>query len=103
MLVAALALVGACLSAVPARAFVVEVTTSVEIKDNADRGQLRDALESAVTTVLKEAIAFVPTVVVLTHAKLIGDRLWVRLLIADAEGEAAVGSLDAPPPTATRI
>jgi hypothetical protein len=38
-----------------------------------------------VERVLKEAIAFRPTVVVLTHAVLVRGRLYVRLLLADQE------------------
>ena len=36
------------------------------------------------------AIAFEPTLVVLTRALVVGDRLYVRLLIADKEGERTV-------------
>ncbi len=87
--VTALALAGVVL-ATPAHAFVVEVTTSVTVNDGADRAELRHALESAVNTVLTDAIAFKPTMVVLTQARLVGDRLWVHLLIADEEGEQSL-------------
>src|SRR5581483_828909 len=71
----------------PAAAFVVEVTTSVGVEDAEDTGQIRNAIQAAVENVLHDAIAFHPTLVVLTHAMVMGHRLYVRLLLADAEGE----------------
>ena len=97
-LVAALALAGLGL-ATPAQALVVEVTTSVAVNDRADRAELRQALESAVNTVLHDAIAFTPTMVVLTQARLVGDRLWVHLLIADEEGEHSLRPPDEETPS----
>ena len=46
--------------AAPAAAVVVEVTTSVNVDDADDNGQLKDALQSAVDSVLNRAIAFRP-------------------------------------------
>ncbi len=80
----------------PAHAFVVEVTTSVAVADAEDQGTLKTALQSAVDGVLKEAIAFTPTLVVLTRAVVVGDRLYVRLLLADAEGEQSFKDLSEP-------
>jgi hypothetical protein len=85
-LVAAAALLLAW-SATPASAFVVEVTTSVAVADADDQRQLKTALQAAVDNVLSDAISFTPTMIVLTHAVLVGDRLYVRLLLADQEGE----------------
>jgi hypothetical protein len=73
--------------AAPAAAFVVEVTTSVSVEDAEDNGQIRTALQAAVENVLHEAIAFRPTLIVLTHAMVMGHRLYVRMLLADADGE----------------
>ena len=87
---AALTLLGA---ARPAPAFVIEVTTSVAVSDADDHAILKEALQSAVDGVLKGAIAFTPTLVVLTRALVIGDRLYVRLLVADKEGEQTVKDL----------
>src|SRR5262249_44744766 len=42
--------------AMPAMAYVVEVTTTIDLKDVADKAQLRRAVESAVDDVLKNAI-----------------------------------------------
>jgi hypothetical protein len=80
-------------SATPASAFVVEVTTSVAVADAEDQRELKTALQAAVDTVLHDAISFVPTLVVLTHAVLVGDRLYVRLLLADEDGERTVNDL----------
>lgn len=79
--------------ATPADAYVVEVTTTVAVADANDQTELRQALQTAVDAVLKDAIAFQPTLVVLTRAMVRGDRLYVRLLIADKEGEKAVEEL----------
>ena len=73
--------------AAPAAAVVVEVTTTVNVDDTDDNGQLKDALQKAVDTVLSEAIAFRPTLIVLTHAVVRGHRLYVRMLLADEAGE----------------
>ena len=84
----------------PAAAFVVEVTTSVDVDDAEDNGQLTDALQTAVGQVLSEAFAFTPTVIVLTHAVVKGNRLYVRLLLADRDGEQTFNDLapgDEPP------
>jgi hypothetical protein len=80
--------------AAPAAGFVVEVTTSISIEDIRDEAQLRAAVQRTVDSVLSDAIAFRPTVVVLTHALVKGGRLYVRVLVADQEGERTVKDLD---------
>ena len=89
----------------PATAFVVEVTTSIAVSDADDQAMLKSALQTAVDGVLKDAIAFKPTLVVLTRALVMGDRLYIRLLVADQEGEQTVKDLaepdDDPGPSAT--
>jgi hypothetical protein len=84
------------LAAAPASAYLVVVTTSVAVIDAGDRAALRTALLAAVDGVLKEAIAFTPTRVVLTSAVVVGDRLYVRLLVADPDGERTFDELNAP-------
>jgi hypothetical protein len=79
--------------AAPAAAFVVEVTTSVNVEDADDSGRLKEALQSAVDTVLSEAIAFRPTLIVLTHAVVRGNKLYVRMLLADEAGEQTFNDL----------
>jgi hypothetical protein len=80
----------------PATAFVVEVTTSIAVRDADDQAILKGALQTAIDGVLKEAIAFRPTLVVLTRALVMGDRLYIRLLVADQEGEQTVKDLAEP-------
>ena len=80
--------------AAPAAALVVEVTTSISMDDIGDEAQLRDALQRTVDSVLSDAISFKPTVVLLTHAVVKGGRLYVRLLVADQEGERAFKEVD---------
>jgi hypothetical protein len=94
-LVAALALV--LLTGTPASAFLVEVTTSVAVTDADDQGALQTALTEAVDGVLRQAIAFKPTLVVLTHAAVVGERLYIRLLVADSDGERTFDEMQAPP------
>jgi hypothetical protein len=106
-LVAAMVLGLGLLSSVPASAYLVEVTTSVAIEDIDDPLQLQSAIRGAVDDVLQEAIAFTPTVVILTHTAVVGDRLYLRLLLADQEGErtfeALQGSPDLEPAAATDL
>ena len=90
-------------SASPAAAFLVEVTTSVAVEDAGDQRKLQAALSSAVDGVLKEAIAFTPTLVVLTSAAVVGDRLYVRLLVADQDGERTFDELNGPPSDAENV
>jgi hypothetical protein len=84
------------LAASPASAYLVEVTTSVAVADAGDQSVLQDALMTAVDGVLKNAIAFTPTLIVLTSATVVGDRLYVRLLVADQDGERTFDELNAP-------
>ncbi len=87
----------ACLTLVtPAQAFLIEVTTSVAVSDADDQTQIKRAVQSAVDDVLKDAIAFEPTMVVLTRAMLVGERLYIRLLIADQDGEKTFKDLAEP-------
>ena len=79
--------------AAPAHAYIAEVTTTVDVADAEDQAALRAALQAAVQDVLHDAIAFTPTVIVVTRALLVGDRLYVRMLLADQEGERAVHDL----------
>ncbi len=81
--------------AAPAGAHVVQATTSLSLTDVDvhDRPQLEQALKSAVDKVLTDVIAFRPTFVTLTDAQVIGQRLYVRLLIADEEGERTLHDL----------
>ena len=81
----------------PALAYVAEVTTSVSVSGVENPTQLNEAIHSAVDDVLTQAIAFTPTVVILTDARRVGDRLYLRLLIADQDGEKMLGELPGEP------
>jgi hypothetical protein len=83
-------------AASPARAYLVEVTTSVEVGEADDQATVKTAVQNAVDGVLRDAIAFKPTLVVLTRALMIGERLYIRLLIADQDGEETAKGLVAP-------
>ena len=76
-----------------ADAYVVEVTTTLSVADARDETQMREAVHAAVEGALGGTITFAPTLVVLTRAVVVGDRVHVRLLVADEEGERAVRRL----------
>ena len=82
------------LAASPARAYLVEVTTSVSVADSEDQDAVRTALLDAVDDVLTKAIAFPPALVVLTSATLVNARLYIRLLVADEDGARAFEELE---------
>jgi len=81
--------------ATPAGAYVVEITTSIGLASVADKDQLRDAVESAIVDVLTNAIAFSPTVVTIKDARVVADRMYLFLLIADAGGERTLEMIPA--------
>ena len=95
-LLAGLIVASVAFLAAPARAHVVQATTSLSLSevDMHDRPKLEQALKSAVDEVLKDVIAFKPTLVTLTDAQVVGQRLYVRLLIADADGEKTIAELN---------
>ena len=80
-------------------AYVIEVTTSIDLTDVADKAQLRRVLEAAVDDVLRNAITFSPTVVQVQNARVVGDRMYILLSIADADGEKALEAIAAEGPT----
>jgi Rad3-related DNA helicase len=82
------------LAAAPARAYLVEVTTSVSVADSEDQDAVRTALLNAVDDVLTKAIAFPPALVVLTSATLVNARLYIRLLVADEDGAKTFDELE---------
>lgn len=88
-------------AASPARAYVVMVTTSVAVAGLADDAQLKTAVASAVEDVLAHAIGFTPTVVTLEAVRLVGDRMYLLMTIADAEGEATIEGLSTDEPMST--
>ena len=80
----------------PAAAHVVQATTSLPLADLDvnDKPQIEQALKTAVDQLLKDTIAFQPTLVTLTDAQVIGERLYFRVLIADEDGERVLSELN---------
>jgi hypothetical protein len=94
----ALLILGAVVAAAPAAAYVVEVTTSLAVPEADDDGAaLIQAVRSAVDNVIRDTIALTPTLVVLTQVVVVGDRLYLRVLLADQEGERTLRDPAAPP------
>ena len=94
-LIAALIALALTTLTTPALAYVVQITTSIDLAKVADKAQLRQAIESAVDDVLTNAITFSPTLVTLENARVVGDRMYILLLIADAAGEEMLGAFSA--------
>jgi hypothetical protein len=82
--VLALALVTA---ASPAAAYVIEALTSIPVDRTQDKAALEGAILAAVRDVATRAVAFTPTVVSIREARLIGDRIYLFVLLTDAAGE----------------
>jgi hypothetical protein len=74
-------------------AHLVEVTMSIPAVKAADDGDLKTALESAIDDAVKHAIGFTPTLVTLRNARLVGDRIYIVLLIVDRDGEEMMKQL----------
>jgi hypothetical protein len=60
-----------------------------------DRAQLGDAVRAAIRDVLDHAVAFTPTVVTLQNARVVGDRLYILLFIANEDGALTIEALSA--------
>ncbi|HZO37869.1 MAG TPA: hypothetical protein VFE97_01500 [Methylomirabilota bacterium] len=92
---AALIGLAVAMSASSASAYLVEITISIPVASAADGEQLKSALDSAIGDVIRHAIAFEPTLVTLQHARIVDDRIYIVLLIADDDGEAMMQWLSA--------
>lgn len=94
------ALVGLAIAsfASPATAYLVNVTTWIPVTSARDDAQLGQAVASAIDDVLRGAIGFVPTVVTVQKARVVGDRIYILLLIADQDGEETMKRLSAEDP-----
>jgi cytochrome c biogenesis protein CcdA len=80
-------------AASPAAAYVVAIPTSISANSVDDDTELTAALRSAVDDVLSHAVAFSPTFVTVQTARLVGDRIYILLLIGDAEGEQTIKTM----------
>jgi len=94
------ALVGLAIAAFanPATAYVAQIATSIPAASLDDDAQLEQALGSAIDDVLQHAIAFAPTVLMVQSARVVGDRVYILLLIADGDGEKAIERLSVETP-----
>jgi hypothetical protein len=79
--------------ATSAAAYVVAVPTSFSVTTIDNDRQLTAAFNAAVDDVLSHAIAFSPTFVTVQSARVLGDRLYILLLIGDGEGEQMLKQL----------
>jgi hypothetical protein len=80
-------------AASPAAAYVVAIPTSISAKSIADDTDLTAALRSAIDDVLSHAVAFSPTFVTVQTTRLVGDRVYILLLIGDADGEETIKTM----------
>jgi len=79
----------------PATAYIAQVTTSIPAASLDDDAGLKQALGAAIEDVLQHVIAFAPTVLTVRDARVVGDRVYILLLIADGEGEEMLKRLSA--------
>jgi hypothetical protein len=82
-------------TASPAAAYVIEALASIPAGEAGDKATLEKAIQAAVNDIATHAVAFTPTVVSLREAELVGDRIYLFVLIADAAGEAEIEVLKA--------
>jgi hypothetical protein len=83
----------------PAAAYIIEALTSISADEAVDKETLENAIRAAVDDVAAHAVGFTPTVVSLREAKLIGGRIYLFVLLADAAGEAEMHVLEATAPS----
>jgi hypothetical protein len=79
----------------PAGAYVLEAITSIPANQAGDKAALEKVIEAAVDDLASHAVRFTPTLVSLREAKLVGDRIYLFVLLADADGEAEIETMKA--------
>jgi hypothetical protein len=94
-LVAAIGLAALAMTA-SAEAHVAEVTTTVSLAEVSDSESLARTIGQAVDKARAETIAFEPSVVAVTGVRVLGERVLISLLFADADGEAMLETLQGP-------
>src|SRR5438094_100201 len=94
------ALIGLAIAAFasPATAFVAQIATSIPAASLDDDAQLQQALGTPIDDVLQHAIAFAPTVLMVQSARVVGDRVYILLLVADSDGEKTIDRLSVETP-----
>src|SRR5262249_40231254 len=88
------------LTAYPAAAYVVAVTTSIPAQSVADDNDFEAALKSAIDDVLQHVVAFSPTFITVQNARAVGGRVYILLVIGDDEGAAMLNALPETPRSA---
>jgi hypothetical protein len=81
------------MTAYPATAYVVMVTTSVPAQSVADDDDFEAAVKTAIDDVLKHVVAFTPTFVTVQNARVAAGRVYILLLIGDEDGVATLKAL----------
>ena len=76
--------------AVPAPAYVVTAVTTIPAEEGDDGTRLDASIQAALEDVASHAVAFTPTVVTLLDAKVVGDQIFLFVLLADTEGERMI-------------
>ena len=79
----------------PAGAYVIEALTSIPANQARDKAELEKEIEAALDDLASHAVRFRPTLVSLREAKLVGDRIYLFVLLADADGEAEIAAMKA--------
>jgi hypothetical protein len=82
-------------TASPAAAYIIEALTSISADVAADKAALEKTVQEAVVDVATHAVAFTPTIVSLRDARLVGGRIYLFVLLADAAGEAELEAMKA--------
>jgi len=77
-----------------ADAYVIEALTSIPVDPAADKESVEKAILAAIDDVATHAVAFTPAVVSLREARLVGDRIYLIVLIADQAGQAEIEVLE---------
>jgi hypothetical protein len=79
--------------ATPATAYVLQIITSIPAASAQDDSRLKDALKTAFADILEHAIVFRPTILTVRDARVVGDRIYLLVLVADHDGEETIKSL----------
>jgi hypothetical protein len=83
------------MTATPAAAYVIEALISISADEAVDEPTLEKAIRAAIVDVATHAVAFTPTLVSLREAQLVGNRIYLFVLLADAAGAAEIEVLKA--------
>jgi len=78
------------MTAYPAAAYLVVVTTSIPAQSIANDDDMDAALKSAIDDILKHVVAFSPTFVTVESARAVGGRVYILLIVGDDEGAATL-------------